>query len=68
MMLRIDCRAVSRLISAGADAALPAADRARLQFHFMICTNCRNANAQFGFLRRAMRQLGQDDGDPPRGG
>jgi predicted anti-sigma-YlaC factor YlaD len=56
----IDCKEVSRLISEGLDETLPPADRARLRLHFVICSTCRGVNEQMQFLRRAMRQMGQD--------
>jgi predicted anti-sigma-YlaC factor YlaD len=63
MKLDLDCKEVSRLISQGQDETLPAADRARMRLHFVICKTCRNVDEQMGFLRRAMRQLGKDE--PP---
>ena len=58
MKAQLDCQDVSRLISDGQDQSLPTGERARLRLHFVICEACRNVNEQFGFLRRAMRQLG----------
>ena len=58
MKLGINCKDMSRLISEGQDLSLPPAERARMRLHFVICETCRNINDQFGFLRRAMRQLG----------
>ena len=66
MKLKLDCKDVSRLISAGQDQELPAAERARMQLHFVICETCRNVDEQMAFLRRAMRELGRRDDDPPR--
>ncbi len=60
MKINIDCREVSRLISDGLDEQLPPADRARMRLHFVMCQNCRNADEQMRFLRRAMQQLGQE--------
>ena len=57
MKLQIDCKEMSRLISEGQDQTLPPAERARMRLHFVICDTCRNVDEQFGFLRRAMRQL-----------
>lgn len=61
--LKLTCQQVSRLLSEGADASLPTADRARLRLHFVICEGCRNVEHQLGFLRRAMQRLGKDE--PP---
>ena len=60
MKLKLDCKDVSRLISDGQDLTLPAAERARLRLHLVICETCRNVNAQFDFLRRAMRRIDWD--------
>jgi predicted anti-sigma-YlaC factor YlaD len=59
MTIRIDCKEVSRLISAGLDEQLPPAERTRLQLHFAVCTACRNVNEQMQFLRDAMRRMGR---------
>ncbi|MFY7857607.1 MAG: zf-HC2 domain-containing protein [Rubrivivax sp.] len=64
-LLRLKCQEVSRLLSDGQDEALPAADRARLRLHLVMCRACRTVSAQFDFLRRAMRQM---DGDLPGDG
>ena len=53
------------MISEGQDKTLPAADRARMRLHFVICSTCRNVDEQMSFLRRAMQQLGREDSDPP---
>ena len=57
MKLQLDCKEMSRLISESQDQTLPPAERARMRLHFVICDTCRNVDEQFGFLRRAMRQL-----------
>lgn len=65
----LDCRTVSRLLSEGLDENLPAADRARLRLHFIVCEGCRNVRDQFAFLRKAIRALGSGtadgEGSPP---
>lgn len=67
MKLGLDCKEVSRLISEGQDQALDPAARARMRLHFVICSACRNVDAQMNFLRLALRKLGRDDGpSPPR--
>lgn len=53
---RIDCRAVTRLISLGLDRELPPDERERVQLHFLACRSCRIAQEQMDFLRRAMRE------------
>lgn len=60
----IDCKEVSRLISASLDETLPTADRARLRLHFVICETCRHVDDQMKFLRRAMKMLDKHDPKP----
>ena len=57
MKLRLDCEAMSRLISESQELTLPAAERARMRLHFVICEACRNVNEQMEFLRHAMRRM-----------
>jgi predicted anti-sigma-YlaC factor YlaD len=61
----IDCRAVTRLISLGLDRELPPAEREQVQLHFLACRSCRSTQEQLDFLRRAMRQLGPAEAEPP---
>ena len=61
----LDCKDVSRMISDGQDLTLPAPERARMRLHFVLCATCRNVDEQVGFLRRAMRQMGET---PPNDG
>ena len=63
MKMNLNCQEVSRLISDGQDRDLPAAERARMRLHFVICSSCRNVDEQMQFLRRAMREMGRKD--PP---
>jgi hypothetical protein len=65
MKMDLDCKEVSRLISEGMDQSLPAPERARMRLHFVICQTCRNVDEQMQFIRRAMRQLGQDEVPEP---
>ena len=51
---------MSRLICEGQDQTLPPDGRASMRLHFVICSTCRDVDEQFGFLRRAMRRLGED--------
>ncbi len=68
MKLRLDCKDMSRLISDGQDLTLPAAERARMRLHLVLCETCRNVNLQFDFLRRAMRQIDRsvEADEPPK--
>jgi len=63
MKIQLDCKEVSRLISDGLDQELPTPERARMRLHFVICQTCRNVDEQMQFIRRALRQMGQDE--PP---
>ncbi len=65
MKLKLDCKDVSRLISDGQDQELPAAERAKLRLHFVICQTCRNVDEQMQFIRRAMKKLGDEEKRPP---
>ena len=65
MKADLNCKEVSRLISEGQDQTLPPAERARMRLHFVICRTCRTVDEQMQFLRRAMRQMGKDEG--PKG-
>ena len=68
MKVSLDCKEMSRLISEGQDLTLPAAERARMRLHLVICETCRNVHEQFDFLRRAMRQnhQSQEADEPPK--
>ena len=57
MKLRLDCEAMSRLISESQELRLPAAERAHMRLHFVVCETCRNVNEQMQFLRRAMQRM-----------
>jgi predicted anti-sigma-YlaC factor YlaD len=60
MKIGLDCKEVSRLISAGLDQSMPVPDRARLRYHFVLCKACRTVDEQMQFLRRAMREMDED--------
>jgi predicted anti-sigma-YlaC factor YlaD len=53
----LDCKEVSRLISEGLDRDMPARERARLRYHFVICQTCRTVDEQMRFLRRAVKAM-----------
>jgi predicted anti-sigma-YlaC factor YlaD len=61
----LDCKEVSRLISEGLDQAMPAPERTRLRYHFVICETCRTVDEQMQFLRRAMREMDKEKKVPP---
>lgn len=62
MKVALDCKEVSRLISEGLDQTMPAPERARLRYHFVICQTCRTVDEQLKFLRRAVKEM---DKEPP---
>ena len=62
MKVGLDCKEVSRLISEGLDQAMPAPERARLRYHFVICQTCRTVDEQMKFLRGAAKEM---DKEPP---
>jgi len=55
------CKETMRLVSQGEDRRLALGERVALRAHLMICRGCRNARAQFRFLRVAVRSLAEDD-------
>lgn len=64
MTLRMDCREASRWLSRLLDEEVPAADRARVRLHLVMCDDCRHVDEQLRFLRAAMRRLACGD-EPP---
>lgn len=64
MKINLNCQEVSRLLSDGQDLQLPAAERARLRLHLVMCDACRNVDEQMRFLRVAMRGLNGHDPAP----
>jgi predicted anti-sigma-YlaC factor YlaD len=64
----LDCKEVSRLISAGLDETMAPPERARLRYHFVICQTCRTVEEQMRFLSVAIKQMDDDvpPGDPKR--
>jgi predicted anti-sigma-YlaC factor YlaD len=61
MKLMLDCKDVSRLLSAGQDGELAAPERARMRLHLVMCLTCRNVDEQLAFIRQAMRRLGRNE-------
>ena len=55
--MNISCKEASRLMSQAQDRELSLGERVSLQFHLALCRGCRAVNAQFQFLRRAVRAL-----------
>jgi anti-sigma factor RsiW len=64
MKLRTDCREASRWLSRRLDDELPAAERARLRLHLVMCNDCRHVDEQMRFLRAAMQRLASGE-EPP---
>jgi predicted anti-sigma-YlaC factor YlaD len=53
----LSCKKTARLLSQGMDRELAFGERVMLRLHLAICDGCRNASAQFKFLREAVRAL-----------
>ena len=56
----LSCKETTRLLSQGEDRRLAFGERVALRVHLAICKGCRNVNAQFKFLRLAMKSLARD--------
>jgi hypothetical protein len=63
-MKTLSCKETTRLLSQGEDRKLAFGERVALRLHLAICDGCRNVNAQFKFLRLAMKNLSRDDDRP----
>ena len=61
----LSCKETTRLLSQGADRQLGFGERIALRVHLAICNGCRNVDAQFRFLRVAVRSLSRDGDDKP---
>ena len=57
--MMLSCKESARLLSQGMDRELAFGERVALRVHLAICRGCRNAGAQFEFLREAMRGLAE---------
>ena len=58
--MMLSCKETARLLSQGADRELAFGERLSLRVHLAICKGCRNVDAQFRFLRRAIQELARD--------
>jgi hypothetical protein len=58
--LMIPCRAAHRLISEGMDRQLGPIERLRLRLHLGACAACVRVDQQLGFIRQAVRRLGDE--------
>ena len=56
----LSCKETTRLLSRGEDRSLGFGERVALRVHLAICKGCRNVNAQFRFLRLAVKGLSAD--------
>jgi len=56
----LSCKETTRLLSQGEDRRLAFGERVALRVHLTICEGCRNVNAQFHFLRTAVKSLSRD--------
>jgi len=59
-MTLLSCKEATRLLSQREDRKLAFGERVALRVHLAICNGCRNVNAQFKFLRLAVRTLSSD--------
>ena len=66
-MKLLSCKDSARLLSQREDRALGFGERVALHLHLAICDGCRNAGAQFRFLRLAVRSLAQDGSEEKPG-
>jgi hypothetical protein len=58
--MMLSCKETTRLLSQGEDRGLAFGERLALRLHLAICNGCRNLNAQFKFLRVAVKRLSAD--------
>jgi hypothetical protein len=56
----LPCKETTRLLSQGEDRKLAFGERVALRVHLAICNGCRNVDAQFRFLRLAVKSLSRD--------
>jgi len=61
--MMLSCKELTRLVSQGEDRKLKFGERVALRLHLAICDGCRNLNAQFKFLRSAVKNLSQDEAE-----
>ena len=59
--MKLSCEEASRLMSQTEDRALSPGQRAALKAHVAVCKACRIAIEQIQHLRRALRQLFDDE-------
>ena len=57
--MMLSCKESARLLSQRMDRDLAFGERLALRVHLAICKGCRNADAQFAFLRQAVRGLAE---------
>jgi len=61
--MMLSCKETTRLLSQAADREIGFGERVALRLHLVICKGCRNASAQFKFLRTAVQQLSLDESE-----
>lgn len=59
--MMLSCKETARLLSEGTDRELAFGERVALRVHLAICKGCRNVDAQFRFLRQAVRALAESE-------
>ena len=59
----MECKQATMLISQSMDRKLSIIQQARLRFHLIRCSGCRNFKKQAAFLRKSCQQLTQPESD-----
>ena len=65
MKFMLRCLEASELLSQRQDGELHLADSARLRLHLAMCGACRNVGQQLELIRRAVRQLSEEQSAKP---
>jgi hypothetical protein len=64
----LTCKEASRWLSQSLDQPLPRLKRMELRLHVWLCCHCSNFEQQLKFLRRAVRQLDEQNSASDRTG
>lgn len=65
MKFMLRCLEASELLSQRQDGELHLAHIARLRLHLVMCDACRNVGQQLELIRRAVRQLSEEQSAKP---
>lgn len=55
----LNCREVTRLVSASQERKLSVVEKLSLNLHLMMCDGCKNFSLQVPFLRKAMKNYSE---------